>query len=275
MTSPDFLNGGNMVLIGARWDDEMQNRRLKNAKDNGLIKFIEINYPIANQENPYEIEIPFFAHSANNPLCSAFGLDFNLLEMIKKEADRYDSPWIGEHLSWSSFQNGNALGYVLNPIYNEDFFKIAIDNITTIQKHYNRPVALELGPQYDVKGDFADEVDFLVSVARATKSHVILDLTHLLISNHNLGRGLDYGFDRFLSADTVEIHIAGIRESYNQEFWHDCHDVLPSQKTLDLLREFLAHTKTVKAITFEHSAAATESDFYSGLESLHKTLANV
>lgn len=261
-----------MAKVGSRWDDEIQNERTVKAKKMGLVEFVEINYPIADGENPYEVELPFYAHSANNPLCSAFGFDQSLIEMVKREADLYDSPWVGEHLSWLSFESGNALGYVFNSIYSHDFFEIACENVSWLQSYYNRPLALELGPQYQVVGDFSDEIDFLIGVSKRTGAHVILDLSHQIISNHNLGRSVDYGLDRLFDADTIEVHVSGIRKSQSSKFWHDCHDVLPNETTLTILKDFVTKSRTVKAVTFEHSSSSSEKDFLQGLENIHGAL---
>ena len=40
------------IKLGVRWDDENQNERFIEAKELGLIDFIEVNYPIAKNERP-------------------------------------------------------------------------------------------------------------------------------------------------------------------------------------------------------------------------------
>jgi uncharacterized protein (UPF0276 family) len=256
------------IKIGVRWDDEKQNRRFIEAKKLGLIDFIEVNYPLATNERPMDVGLPIYAHSANNALCSAYGLNESLVEIIKNEAIKYNSPWIGEHLAWLGINEKGALGYVFNPIYNEEFFNITIANIEKLKKQYNRPIALELGPQYVLKGDFKDEIDFLISAAQSTNSGIILDLSHLMISNNNLGRKLDYGIERFQKANTVEVHVSGIRKSENSKFWHDCHDNLPDDKCLEILSSFCNENKTLKAVTFEHTPEASREDFMKGLQNI-------
>lgn len=256
--------------IGIRWDDESQNLRLKKAKEMKLINYVEVNYPIAKNECPKIEDLPLYAHSAYNGLCSAFGINESLVNLIKSEADKYDSPWIGEHLSWIAPEQEGALGYVFNTIYNDDFFNITINNIEKIKRIYNRPIALELGPQYTLENSDYNEVEFHLKISEQTGCPVILDLTHLLISNNNLKRKLDYGIKEYKKANTIEVHVAGIRKSVNG-YWHDCHDQLPDENTLELLTEFCIENKTLKAITFEHTPFATEQSFFEGLSKIHKS----
>lgn len=254
--------------IGVRWDDEVQNNRFKVAQDLGLIHYIEVNYPIAKDEKPIASDLPIYAHSAYNGLCSAFGLNKPLVQIIKKEADKYNSPWIGEHLSWIAPSQTGALGYVFNTIYNDDFLDVTVQNINQLQSIYNRPIALELGPQYYLDNSDYNEIDFHIKVAEITGCSLILDLTHLIISNNNLKRPLNYGIDKYKNQNTIEVHIAGIRKSTNG-YWHDNHDNLPDSEVLNTLQSFCKDNKTLKAITFEHSASASEESFFKGLNSIH------
>ena len=260
------------IKLGVRWDDENQNERFIEAKELGLIDFIEVNYPIAKNERPMDVGLPIYAHSANNALCSAYGLNEALVEMVKEEANTYNSPWVGEHLAWLGISEKGALGYVFNPIYNDEFFDITVNNIEKLKRIYKRPIALELGPQYALKGNFKDEIDFLIKTAEKTNSGVILDLSHLIISNNNLGRELDYGIERFKKANTIEVHVSGIRKSQHSKFWHDCHDILPNELCLQLLSEFCKESKTLKAITFEHTPEASPSDFMKGIHSIRSAI---
>lgn len=261
-----------MIKFGIRWDDESQNHRLIKAKELKLIDFIEVNYPIAEMETPHEVELPIYAHSAYNGLCSAYGINSRLADIINKEANKYNSPWIGEHLAWIAPSNSGALGYVFNPVYNKDFLEITINNINQLKQIYQRPIALELGPQYNLLGENYNEIDFHLKTAKESSCHLILDLTHLIISNHNLNRPNDFGLEKYFEADTIELHIAGIRKSTKDNFWHDSHDILPDENTLKLLNQFIKNNHNLKAITFEHTANATEKEFFEGIESIRNIL---
>lgn len=258
------------LKMGVRWDDKLQNERILKAKKMGLVDYIEVNYPISAYESPEELEVSMYAHSANNALCSAFGLNYEVVEQVKNASEKFNSPWIGEHLAWLGASATGALGYVFNSIYNEDFFKITVQNINELKNIYQRPIALELGPQYSIRGTFVDEISFLTEVANETGCGVILDISHLIISNNNLKRNLNYGLEKLLDSNIVEVHISGIRKSESSHFWHDSHDILPDKLSLEILNQICIKSSSLKAITFEHSSGASEEDFLNGLSEIKK-----
>ena len=86
-----------MVLrVGVRWDDPIQNERIQKAHQQGLIDYIEVNYPIPFGSNPHGLGIPVLAHTSSNPTCSAEGVNLNIARRIKEAADETNSPWIGD-----------------------------------------------------------------------------------------------------------------------------------------------------------------------------------
>jgi uncharacterized protein (UPF0276 family) len=159
---------------------------------------------------------------------------------------------VGEHLAILSKENCGALGYVINPIYNEDFVKIAKRNVNDLVEFYQRPIAIELGPQYHLFGDGRTEMEFISEVAVGTGCGIILDITHLLISNHNLNRPRDFGIMSIPSSQVIEIHISGIRKTSN--YWHDVHGILPDAETMAFVSEVSQNFQNLKAITLETDA---------------------
>lgn len=258
----------NKIQIGMRWDTEQQNERANSAFKNNQLDYIEVNYPIAAFENPCDRKIPIYAHSSFQPLASVCGINRELAEQVKKEIIKTKTPWVGEHLSWLGFENGVSLGYVFNPIYTKDFLHVCLENIKELQDYYECPIALEMGPHYNLIGDYQSEIDFILEVAEKSKSLIILDISHLIISNHNLKRNVDFGLDKFFNAPVVEAHISGIRQSNSGEFWHDCHSLSPNQDTFDML-EKLIRQNTLKAITLEQEISVSEDIFFRDLKTIH------
>lgn len=249
------------VGLGARWDDQRQDERMLKARDAGLLEYIEVNFPISAAEDPFCLELPVLAHTSNNPVASALGLDPDIVEAVRLGAESADSPWVGEHLAWLSEEQRGALGYVLNPIMLPEFVEHAITNVDTLRRIYGRPVALELGPAYGVYGVFESEMHFLGEVARRADTQIILDITHWTISNRNLGRPEGWGLDALDRNRIVELHVAGMRASNSGAFWHDAHGVRLDDHVLGLLGELLQELPQVQAVTFEHSMEGSEADF--------------
>lgn len=260
------------IKVGARWDIASQNARFEQARARGLLEYAEVNCPVPPDADVSRLGLPIFAHTSNNPVASVDGVPVGVAERVKAVADASDSPWIGEHLAWLSPEPSGALGYVFTPLLTEEFVEQAAYNVRCLRGYYGRPVALELAPVYCEDRLGSCELRFLDEVARRADARIILDLAHLMISNNNLQRPLDYGLDLLDPERIIELHVAGMRQSKGSRFWHDAHGLPPSDEILSLTRHLVARLPSLKAVTLEHSFDAPEADFYVSLERLRGAL---
>ncbi|MEE8445815.1 MAG: DUF692 family multinuclear iron-containing protein [Alphaproteobacteria bacterium] len=260
------------VRIGARWDDPVQNDRVRRAYDTGAIDYIEVNYPVPYNSAPHEFGIPVLAHTSSNPTCSAQGINRNIARLVRDGANATDSPWIGEHLSWLGTAQTGSLGYQINPLFTEEFAQIAALNVTRLRDFYERPVALELGPIYTGATGFESEMHFLGRVSEAADTGVILDVTHWQIANRNLERPGDYGLDAIDPARIIELHVAGMRCGADGRFWHDAHELPPNDDVLDWTARLVRALPVLEAVTFEHNPAAPEADFFACLDEVARVV---
>jgi uncharacterized protein (UPF0276 family) len=269
---PWSFDDSSRVAVGARWDDARQDERFHAARKSGLVDFVEVNFPISPAENPHDLGLPVLAHTSNNPVASAVGLDPAVVEAVRVGADRADSPWVGEHLSWLGSSKTGALGYVINPIFSSIYVVQAVRNVRRLRRRYNRPIALELGPVYNMTGEFTSELHFLNEVARAADTGIILDITHWMISNRNLQRADDWGLSALDPERVIELHVAGMRPSNGGRFWHDSHGSRLHDDVLVMLGAILRRFSGVRAITFEHSMEGSAEDFLAGLEQVRSVV---
>lgn len=261
------------AMIGARWDEPCQDERTRKAADRELITYIEVNYPIPYRADPLGLGIPILAHTSSNPVCSAFGINTAVAKQVREGANAADSPWIGEHISWLGAAASGSLGYQINPLFTGEFAQITVMNVRRLREFYARPVALELGPIYLAATEYESEMHFLGQVAADADAMVILDVTHWQIGNRNLERPPDYGLDAIEPERIVELHVAGMRQGSDRRFWHDAHEVPPSEEVLEITVHLAKTLPALRAITFEHHAAAPEGDFFRSLERLNEALA--
>tara|TARA_Y100001936_G_scaffold234330_1_gene261278 strand:+ start:4586 stop:5410 length:825 start_codon:yes stop_codon:yes gene_type:complete len=261
---------GVTLRVGARWDDPVQDDRIKAAYRRGLIDYIEVNYPIPFGSQPHALDIPVLAHTSSNPTCSAEGINLNIARRIKEAADETDSPWIGEHLSWLGTAPTGSLGYQINPLFTEEFAAVTAMNIRRLRDYYARPVALELGPIYIHSTEYESEMHFLAAIANDVDAKVILDVTHWQIGNRNLERPTDYGLSAIDPERIVELHIAGMRLGSDKRFWHDAHDLLPNEEVVSMVVKLVEELPALEALTFEHNPTAPEDDFFKFLEEMDK-----
>lgn len=253
------------VMLGARWDYAVQDQRILAARQRGLIDYIEVNYPIAYAADPCRLGIPVFAHTSSNPTCSVHGVNPAAAKFVKEGADRSDSPWVGEHLTWLGAGETGSLGYQINPLFTPDFRELAADNIRRLRDYYGREVALELSPVYVGASAYESEMHFLADIALAADARIILDVTHWQITNRNLDRPEWYGFDALPAERVIELHVAGMRQG-SDGYWHDAHRFPPEDKVVDLAGKLAHELPALRAVTFEHEAEAPETDFFASLE---------
>lgn len=262
--------------IGARWDGNVQTSNFLEAKAQGLLDYIELNFPLADGEDPWSIGLPVLSHTANNPLASAFGICLEHATLVRDQLAKTDSPWTGEHLAVLGETTGGALGYVINPPLTKEFFQTSCRNIDILKKFYCHPIALELGPFYSVltDGTFRNEFHFLNEVARMTDCLIILDLTHALITSRNLCRASNECLEEIDRERVVELHVAGMRSSGigNRQYWFDAHQIPPSEPIFDLIEQALRVLPNVKAITLEYSMEGKSDGFFLSLIRLAKIL---
>lgn len=262
------------VMLGARWDDLAQNGRIAAARDRGLIDYIEVNYPIPFDSDPYDLDLQVLAHTSSNPTCSIHGVNPSVARFVKEGAERSGSPWIGEHLTWLGASETGSLGYQINPLFTQDFRDVAADNVRRLRDYYGREIALELGPIYVDATAYESEMHFLADVAAAADTSIILDVTHWQIANRNLGRPVDFALDVLPKDKIVELHIAGMREG-SDGYWHDAHQLEPEDDIVAMVGRFAHDFPKLRAVTFEHHAAAPEDAFFASLERINAVMRDV
>jgi uncharacterized protein (UPF0276 family) len=261
------------LMLGARWDDTSQIDRFRKAVAGGLIDFAEVNYPIDVGADPYTLGLVVLAHTSYNPTCSALGVTESVARRIKEGADRASSPWIGEHLSLLGEAGAGSLGYQINPLYTPEIRDIAVENVAALKAYYGRPVALELGPSYTGATGYPSEMHFLADVAMGTDCDLILDVTHWQITNRNLGRPADFGFDALPADRIIELHVAGMRLGSDSRYWHDAHHLVPPDEVIEHVGALANALPNVRAVTLEHHASGAEADFLGILERLARLIA--
>ena len=259
------------VMLGARWEDPIQDERISEGHQAGLIDYAEVNYPIPYGSDPHALDIPILAHTSSNPTCSVHGINKAVARFVRDGANRANSPWIGEHLTWLGAAEIGSLGYQINPLFTPDFRHVAVSNLRRLRDYYDRAIALELGPIYTKATGYDSELHFLADVANEIDAMVILDVTHWQIANRNLDRPPAYGIDILPKERIVELHVAGMRKG-SDGFWHDSHRDRPNEDVLEWTQRLVAELTNLRAVTFEHDPDAPGEDFFDTLGQLDKIL---
>lgn len=261
------------VRLGARWDEPVQDDRLRRAFDAGLIDYVEANYPITPGHPPrVGPDVPVFVHCPINAVASPQGVNLRLADQVREAAFAFDSPWVGEHLCWAGPGDEGRLGYIVTPSLADEFVEVAVENTKQLAELYGRPVALELAPVYQKAGEIESEVHFLDRVAAGADARIIFDVAHWTASNRNLQRPPEYGLDAVDRERIIELHIAGIRPSNSGRWWHDSHDRVPEDAVVAFTKTLVDELPALEAVTFEHDPTAPEEDFVATLRMLREVV---
>ncbi len=188
-------------------------------------------------------------HSVGSPLGGTRPPDPAQTKLLKNSAERLDSPWVSEHLSFAGTRS-HAAGFLLPPLQTEAGVEVATDNIQAFRDGVSRPVAVETGVAYFKRKPFEmPDGDFLAAIVDTADCGILLDL-HNIYCNERNGR---MSIDEFLAAiplDRVwEVHLAGgnTRDGY----WLDSHNGPMPDELAARVPDIVKSLPNLGAITFE------------------------
>ncbi len=149
---------------------------------------------------------------------------------------------VSEHLAWSTWRGAYHPDLLPFPRTHEALARVA-DNIARTQDALQRSIAIENPTHYlPLPGHDWSEPDFLAELVRRTGCRLLLDVTNLWLSAHNLGtRALD-SLDAYPLHAVAEIHLAGHHADpiLGGALWIDAHDAPVDEPVWALYQEVLA-----------------------------------
>lgn len=209
-------------------------------------------------------EVPVILHCASMSVAGFVEPDDGTLADIRSWAERVRTPWIGEHLAFVSADDPDALlrggdaqpthlTYTMAPQLSERVIARVGQNLDRLRRRFEHEIIVENSPQYfDVPGSEMSQVDFIAEVAERFDVGLLLDLTHLAVSAHNLGFDLHDAVRALPLERVVEIHLSGMSRQ-GGVVWDD-HASLAPVALLELLGTVLA-AASPQAITLEYNWA--------------------
>lgn len=171
------------------------------------------------------------------------------LSLLRRVAERLDSPWVSEHLSIAGTPH-KAAGFLLPPLQTDEGVQIAARNIRAFAEGVGRPVAIETGVAYFARKDFEmPDGDFVARICEETGCGILLDL-HNLYCNERNGRIRMQDFLAQIPLDRVwEIHLAGGQEM--DGYWLDSHSGKMPVDLAAFSREVVQSLPNLGALNFE------------------------
>jgi uncharacterized protein len=232
----------------------------------GVIDYVEVPYEHLRHDpgSLAAIDAPVVLHCASMSIAGFVPPDDHTLSDIATWAARVGTPWIGEHLAFILADDPDALThgheveptrltYTMSPQLSERVLDRVGENLARLRPRFDHEIILENSPHYvDVPGSEISYVGFVAEVADRFDVGLLLDLTHLAVSAHNLGFDAADALAALPLERVVEIHVSGL--SVQDGVAWDDHASLAPPAVIDLLRSALVDAAP-RAVTFEYNWA--------------------
>jgi uncharacterized protein len=233
------------------------------AADPALLDYVEVPFEHLRHDPGTLAAIgptPVVLHCASMSIAGFVDPDDATLADIASWAERVDTPWIGEHLAFVSADDPDALAhgtgaeptqltYTMAPQLSERVVRRVGENLDRLRRRFAPRIIVENSPQYfDVPGSEMSQVAFVAEVAERFDVDLLLDLTHLAVSAHNLGFDAGEALHHLPLGRVVEVHLSGLSVQGGVA-WDD-HASLPPPPVLDLLASVVGEVAP-SAVTLE------------------------
>ncbi|MFV3290361.1 DUF692 domain-containing protein [Pseudomonas sp. NY11955] len=167
---------------------------------------------------------PVSLHGVALSLAADAAPDAAHLQRLRALVDQVQPTLVSEHLAWSSWRGLYHPDLLPFPRSNEALARIS-ENISRTQEALGRCIALENPSHYlQLQGHDWDEIGFLSELVRRTGCSLLLDVSNVHVSAHNLGFSAAAYLERFPAQAISEIHLAGHSHDAEGDLLIDSHD---------------------------------------------------
>jgi uncharacterized protein (UPF0276 family) len=196
--------------------------------------------------NPHATELletvradyPLSVHTVGVSIGSVAGVDREHIARVRALIDRVDPFVVSGHLAWSTHP-GEYLNDLLPLPYDEETLALLVRHLDEVQEGLGRRYLVENPSSYvGFKGSTMTEVDFLSELVRRSGCGLLLDVSNIHVSGHNMGYDPRVYVDG-LPLDAVgELHLGGFEieadETGGGEVLVDTHSRAISEAAWDL-----------------------------------------
>jgi uncharacterized protein (UPF0276 family) len=185
---------------------------------------------------------PLSLHGVSMSLAGPQPPDADHLRRFAALVHRLQPARVSEHLAWS------RLGARYEPdllpfVRNAQSLLQVVDHVQQVQDAIGRPLAVENPSHYlALEGHTWDEIDFLVELVRRSGCQLLVDVSNLHLSAHNLGFASGPWLDGLPVNAVAEIHLAGhsVDPNLGEFLWIDSHDAPVHAGAWALYRRLIA-----------------------------------
>ncbi|MBZ9850004.1 DUF692 domain-containing protein [Mesorhizobium sp. CA14] len=228
------------------------------SRDPDRVDYVEVPFERlrASEQLAESLPIPIILHCSSMSVGGDVAPTRGTLDRIRELAEQVDTPWIGEHLAFTSAHrfddDGNEIvntDYTICPQFSEESLERCISTFKGLQENFERRIILENPPQYFVvPGSTMSQTEFLSRLVSQTDVGLLLDLAHLYITARNFKQSPMALLDEYPTSRVVEVHVSGVSVE-DGTFW-DNHGIEAPEPVYSLLAA-LFERAAPEAVTLE------------------------
>jgi len=197
--------------------------------------------------NPHAAELlaelstqyPISVHTVGISVGSAGGIDRLHVQRIRELVDQITPVFVSGHLAWSTY-GAEYLNDLLPLPYNEETLQIVSANVDEVQNTLSIPYLIENPASYvGFDSSTMKETEFLRKLVQHTGCRLLLDVSNVVVSAHNMGFDAHQYIDDFPADAIVEMHLGGFTPEGDEatpgaEVWIDTHAAAIAERSWDL-----------------------------------------
>jgi len=209
----------------AGWLEVHPENFLANAHAAELLAELSAQYPIS-------------VHTVGISVGSAGGIDRLHLQRIRKLVYQIRPVFVSGHLAWSTY-GAEYLNDLLPLPYSEETLQIVSAHIDEVQNTLGLPYLIENPASYvGFDSSTMKETEFLRKLVQQTACRLLLDVSNVVVSAHNMGFDANQYIDDFPADGIVEMHLGGFTPEEDAtpgaEVWIDTHAAAIAERSWDL-----------------------------------------
>lgn len=152
---------------------------------------------------------PVVLHGVSLSLGSVDPLNETYLRELRTLVDRFEPPWVSDHLCWGSV--GGHYAHDLLPLpFTEEALRHVVDRVRRVQDQLGRQLLVENVSSYlTFSHSSMPEWEFLAALAERADCGILLDVNNVYVSSVNHGFDAEEYLRGLPPARVGQIHLAG------------------------------------------------------------------
>jgi uncharacterized protein (UPF0276 family) len=189
---------------------------------------------------------PVVLHGVSLSIGGFDPLDTSYLDKLRDLARDLSTPWVSDHLCFTSARGHNSHDLLPLP-YTKEALDHVSERVLRVQDHLGREIALENPSSYVTyaQSEMA-EWEFLARLSRRTGCGILLDVNNIDVSCHNHGWDRDQYLAGIPPEAVWQFHLAGPSES--PPLLLDTHDHPVPERVWALFRKAVARFGEVSTL---------------------------